>query len=439
MNDQSELEKQNRELAILNTIARELNKSLSLEETLNIALAQTAELLNLETGWIYLVDRENQKPILMATQNLPPGMKEHPEIMTGWCHCLRKFMDNDLGNSTNVDIENCSRLSKLDNGKSGLKYHASIPIISQHGKKHGVLNVASKDWKKLTPRQLKILNTIGDLLGIAVERSRLFQQIQKNKQIQIDAMKKELQIAHDMQMALLPGEPPPLEGAELAGTCIPAKEVGGDYYSYLYLGEGDNQLAIVIADVSGKGMQAATITLRFNEMLRYEARGLTNPTEILKGLDSSIGRSTPLEMFITAGIAVLDTNSMNISIASAANPVIHHYCRKDDEVRALEVNGLPLGLPGEVEVEEPFREMTLQPGEGDILVFASDGVEEARNAGGSFYGGKRLSRIIRHHATGGESSEQIRDGIVNDVHRFMDTASQTDDITVVVLKVLEKE
>lgn len=235
MNEKSELEKQNLELTILNTIARELNKSVSLEETLNTALAQTARLLDLETGWIYLIDQESGQPVLTATQNLPPGMLKNPGLMEGWYHCLKKFVNDDLKDSTNVDVATSSRLSKLAGGTSGLKYHASIPITSQHGKKHGVLNVASRDRQKLTPRQLRILNTIGDLLGIAVERSRLFQQIKRNKQIQIDAMKKELQIAHDMQMDLLPGKDPSLDGAELSGTCIPAREVGGDYYNYLYL------------------------------------------------------------------------------------------------------------------------------------------------------------------------------------------------------------
>lgn len=184
-------------------------------------------------------------------------------------------------------------------------------------------------------------------------------------------------------------------------------------------------------------MQAATITLGFNEMLKYEARGLINPRDILKGLDDSISRSTPMEMFITAGIGVLDLDHMSIDIASAANPRIYQYSGKEGKVRTLEINGLPLGLPWEVDAKEPFRETTVRLEDGDVLVFASDGVEEARNSEGLFYGGKCLSEIILDHAARGEGAGEIKQGIVNDVHRFMDDAPQTDHITVVMPKILQ--
>ncbi|MBD3178339.1 MAG: SpoIIE family protein phosphatase, partial [Candidatus Latescibacteria bacterium] len=384
MDDSPLLERRNRELAILNSIARELNATINLQETLEKALSETLDLLDLRTGWIYLLDEESGEPELAAVRNLPPGLKENPEVMKGWCHCLKRFSRDELPSAVNVDILSCSRLGQIKEGKDGLKYHSSIPLFTRKGKKLGILNIATQSWHKLSEEELRILNTMADFISIAVERSRLFEELQRRKQLEIDTMKRELQIAHDMQMALLPERPPRLEGVELSGVCKPSREVGGDYYSYLQL--DSRKLAIVISDVSGKGMQAATIAMRFNEMLLYESKEADQPVELLKKLDRSLLGRIPDEMFITAGIAVLDIRNRSLNIASAANPEIYLYSAGKEEVVGLEITGFPLGIFEEPEVEEPFknREINLNP--GDVVVFTSDGVEEARGSGGEFYG-----------------------------------------------------
>lgn len=436
MNDASALEKRNRELTILNSIARELNGTVNLDQTLRTALAQATELLDLETGWVFLLDEETGEPHLASSQNLPPGMVDNPEIMTGWCHCLNKYARGDLQAAVNIDLVTCSRLKKLDDGRNGLKFHSSIPLYTRDGLRLGILNIASGSWRKLTEDDLRILNTIAGFISIAVERSRLFEELQMRKQREIDVMKRELEIAHDMQMALLPKVPPELHGYELSGLCIPSSHVGGDYYNYLFLDDERKKLAVVIADVSGKEMQAATVAMRFNEMLRYEARGLVKPREILNGIDRSLIGRIPPNMFITAGILVLDTEDGIARIASAANPEIHYYSSADDSVRPLGITGFPLGMFEEAVSEEPFQsgEITLQ--KGDVVVLASDGVEEARNSKGEFYGTQRLSDIILDVCGRGLSAYDIREAIIENVKAFVEEAPQNDDITIVVLKVV---
>lgn len=432
MDDSPVLKKRNRELAILNSIARELNSTINLDETLEKALSQTLELLDLRTGWIYLINEENSEPKLACARNLPPGLEENPEVMEGWCHCLNRFAEGDLPSAVNVDMLTCSRLARIREGKNGLKYHSSIPLYTRAGKKLGILNIATQSWHKLSDDELRILNTMADFISIAVERSRLFEELQRRKQREIDTMKRELQIAHDMQMALLPDRPPEVEGIELAGICEPSREVGGDYYNYIRM--DDKRVAIVISDVSGKGMQAATIAMRFNEMLRYESSETDDPVEILKRLDRSLLGRIPENMFITAGIAVVDTEKKSLMIASAANPEIYHYSSEKREVQPLRVIGFPLGIMEEPEEEEPFksREIPLNP--GDAVVLTSDGVEEARDPEGEFYGGERLADVILGSCREEKSAEDIRDDIREDVRNFMRDSSQSDDITIIVLK-----
>ena len=173
-NEPEELRRLNHELSVLNAIARELNRSVNLGETLEFTLSQVAELLDLRTGWIWLLPENSSTPYLAAAQNLPPALANEPRRMdgSGYCYCLDTYKKGDLSGAANVNVLTCSRLKGLVDGTGGLRYHASVPLYAQD-KKLGVMNVASPGWRSLSPEDLRLLYTIGDLLSIAVERARL--------------------------------------------------------------------------------------------------------------------------------------------------------------------------------------------------------------------------------------------------------------------------
>ena len=170
-----DLERRNHELSVLNEIARELNRSVELGEALGFTLSQVAELLGLRTAWIWLIDDSSPEPYLAAARNLPPALADDPRRMdgSGYCYCLDTYKRGDLEGAANVNVLTCSRLDGLVDGTGGLRYHASIPLYAGD-KKLGVMNVASPEWRGLSPEDLQLLYTIGDLLAIAVERARLF-------------------------------------------------------------------------------------------------------------------------------------------------------------------------------------------------------------------------------------------------------------------------
>jgi two-component system NarL family sensor kinase len=171
--DAEKLRQRNRELSILNSIAQALNRSVVLDQALKAGLAQVADLLDLHTGWIWLLHEKTGESYLAAAQNLPPGLANNPHRMEGSCYCLDTYRAGDLNGAANVNVITCSRLRKLVDGTDGLRYHASIPLYA-HGRELGVLNVASTDWRELTQDDLRLLYTVGDLLSIAIERARLY-------------------------------------------------------------------------------------------------------------------------------------------------------------------------------------------------------------------------------------------------------------------------
>ena len=171
--DTEKLKRRNRELSILNAIAEALNREVDLNRALEVSLAQVARLLDLRTGWIWLLREDSGDSYLAATLNLPPALANAPQRMEGSCYCLDTFRTGDLDGAANLNVVTCSRLKWLEDGTRGLRYHASIPLYA-HGKQLGVLNVASPDWRQLSAADLRLLYTVGDLVSIAVERARLF-------------------------------------------------------------------------------------------------------------------------------------------------------------------------------------------------------------------------------------------------------------------------
>ncbi len=170
------MRRRNRELSILNTIAEALNREVDLTRALRTALIEVISLLGLNTGWIWLSHERTGESYLAALHNLPLALAKDPRRMEGDCYCLRTYREGDLEGAANVNVVTCSRLNKLVDGTDGLRYHASIPLYASGNKRLGVLNVASVDWRELSNDDLRILYTVGDLLSIAIESARLFEQ-----------------------------------------------------------------------------------------------------------------------------------------------------------------------------------------------------------------------------------------------------------------------
>ncbi len=197
--DTEKLQRRNRELSILKSIAEALNREVDLDRALQVALAQVVELFDVRTGWIWLLREDTGEPYLAAAQNLPPALADNPQRMEGSCYCLDTFRAGDLEGAANVNIITCTRLKGLIDGTAGLRSHASVPLYA-HGKRLGVLNVVSSDWRELSAEELRLLYTVGDLVGIAIERARLFA-----ASTQIGALEERNRLAREIHDTLVQG------------------------------------------------------------------------------------------------------------------------------------------------------------------------------------------------------------------------------------------
>jgi two-component system, NarL family, sensor kinase len=197
--DQASLLRHNRELFILNAIAESLNVSVDLEQTLKIALDQTAGLLDLEIGWIWLFHSTTGVAYLAASLNLPPHLIEHQVFMEGSCLCLDTFREEEREGTPSIHVLTCSRMCNVDNISSGVRFHASIPLKA-HDKMLGVLNLASQEKIDLSSDDLSMLYTVGDMLSIAIERACLFQQ-----SVEMGAVEERNRLAREIHDTLAQG------------------------------------------------------------------------------------------------------------------------------------------------------------------------------------------------------------------------------------------
>ena len=168
------LAQRNRELTILNAIAHQLNGSADLSAALTVALEQITAHFDLQTGWIWLLDEQSGKSYLAAARNLPSALADDPRSMEGDCYCLRTFRKGDLQGAANGNAVAGSRLDGRTAGTAGFRHHASEPLCARE-QKLGMLNVVSSDWQEIASEDLRLLETVGDMLGIAIERARLFE------------------------------------------------------------------------------------------------------------------------------------------------------------------------------------------------------------------------------------------------------------------------
>lgn len=161
-------------LNILNAIAQALNAETRLDKALETALSQVVKWFDLRTAWIWLIHPETEQPYFAAGYQLPPALLEKPELLTGTCYCLDAYLNSELDAVSNISEITCTRLKSLVGGIDDLRYHASVPLYARK-RKIGLMNVLSQHSQELDEDSLRILQTVGDMVGLAVERAQLFE------------------------------------------------------------------------------------------------------------------------------------------------------------------------------------------------------------------------------------------------------------------------
>jgi len=296
-----------------------------------------------------------------------------------------------------------------------------VPLQLQGKTKGAILLGGRANKMDYTDSDIEFIYSIGNLAIISLENKRLFEEeLEKQK------MEEELLIAKDIQRNLLPQKLPEYPGYDLSALNVSSKQVGGDYYDVIAL--DDENFILAIADVSGKGVPASLMMANIQAFLQVickqgmkieEATGLIND---LITSNSSEGR------FITFFWGIVNTKKNSFTYVNAGhNPPL---LLSDGKIKLLDKGGIILGVLKTV-VPYTFEEIKFK--KNDVLIMYTDGVSEAMSKDGEEFTERRLEEVSRQLKD--KSAEEILNGIKGEVQNFTEGNLQSDDITMIVMKI----
>lgn len=297
----------------------------------------------------------------------------------------------------------------------------SVPLLSQR-EVIGVLNVNNRNDNGIfTKADELLLSVLANFVVIAIEKAHMRERLIEQERFEAD-----LRVAREIQESILPGSLPTEEHWEFSARNVPARAVAGDFFDAIPL--PNNRTCVVLGDVCGKGVAAALYMARVLGYYRVVAQVRETAGEIMSFVNDLLAAEWSERTFVTATLCVFDNTTGRISFCSAGHPVPYLLRESLGKVMPVEVNhGLPLGI----ESGMPYESSEFQTLPGDTFVLYTDGITEAKDPGGDLFRDERLVRLMEAHRG---SADALAEKIMTAVVAFADTAPQSDDLTLVVIK-----
>ena len=403
------------EKEVLLEVANALATPLDLEDVIQVILRTLRQVVNYEAAAIYLLDPQSQALRMVKEVGYPSGSEEAFGLQVG-----QGIVGWVAKTGEAVIVPDVAHDERYVAARSSTRSELALPLKLE-GRTIGVFNLENDHVDAYHEGHLELVSAFGALAATAVQRAQLTRELLERRRLE-----KELAIAREIQLSFLPKSNPTIPGFELAGAALPHDEVGGDYYDFIRVSE--NRIGLAIADVSGKGIPAALIMAGFRMSLLAEIRNEFALRAVMRKVNSLLYESTDRDKFVTAFYGVLDFRNRMLIFSNAGHnpPILRH---DDGQIEYLPEGGVALGVLPDAHFDE--RPIALRP--GDVLVMYTDGVSEAESPTGEQLGTERLEQCIARLAD--RSAEAIVQGLVDEVSRWAGARGQTDDLTLLVLKV----
>ncbi len=299
----------------------------------------------------------------------------------------------------------------------------AIAPLMRHNQTRGYIFAAKRNNSVFDDEDKKAISTYADYASLAFENAKLF-----SESIEKERMKKELEVAREIQYKIVPLETPLCKNLQIAARFRPAHEVGGDYYDFFQI--SDHKLGFVVADVSGKGISAAFIMAEVKGVFASLAKIISSPKELLIRANEILKHSMDKKSFVTAVYGVIDYRLGKVNFARAGHtPVI---VVRNNFAERLTPNGIGLGLDNGINFNQFITELEILLNNNDILALYSDGITESKNGKLEDYGQDRFEKVLIDNRN--LHVEGISDKIVSELDNYSKDNIQHDDITLVLFK-----
>jgi serine phosphatase RsbU (regulator of sigma subunit) len=286
----------------------------------------------------------------------------------------------------------------------------------------GVRQLAAGDFKARVP-----VRSRDEFGSLATAFNQMAADLERHQALVVEQerLRRELELSRLIQTEMLPRNPLRLGAAEIKGVSIPAREVGGDFFNYFALADG--RLALLVGDVSGKGVSAALLMANVQATLRARLPHEAGLATLAAELDREIDETTPGAVYLTLFLGILDSARHELRYVNAGhNP--QFVVRAGGGVDAMPATGLPIALyPG-----QPYTESVVKVADGDMIFFYTDGLTEAENDAGDMFGPDKLQAILERERTGGV--DDILQHVEDEIRAFRGASEPLDDATMMVLR-----
>jgi sigma-B regulation protein RsbU (phosphoserine phosphatase) len=407
--------RQARILVLLNEIARELSSILNVDELLNRVAELLRKLIDYQMFSILLLDSSGEKLQHRFSLRFNENIHLKHEVPLG-----RGIVGQAAETKQAILAPDVSKDSRYIQANPETRSELAVPLIYKD-KVIGVLDLEHTRRGFFTDDHRRTMMTLAAQVAIAIENARLYEEIARQER----RLERDLALARELQMRLLPQTLPKLAHLELAAKFVPARAIGGDLYDFIPYSL--SRLGIVIGDVSGKGAPAAIYAALVSGILRSHAPIEPGPAEMLRAVNLSLAERRIEAQFVSLIYAVWDDQHRTLLVSNSGLPrPIHVQAGKN---HVIEATGLPLGLFDDANYDE-FR-FKMKP--GDMFVFFSDGILDARNRRGELFGRGRVEKLVAECAL--NSADCVVETLFKAVAEHSAGVETFDDQTVVAIKV----
>ncbi len=416
-------ERKMREVASLQNLSRAISGELNADKLAKLTTELILQVTGSNYAWIELFEQDGKRLKVAAAKNL--SVRDIQKLDKG---ILKEFDAHILRDRKPLAFNELNK----DLGQKyffGLNISlgslVGVPILGINNQFFGILYAAKSASFGFDPDDVNLLEAFANQVAIALENAHLLQ-----KSLERERLERELQIAREVQLRLLPQNKPHLNHYAVETLTITAYEVGGDYYDFI--SKSNEHLDIVIGDVSGKGTSAAFYMAETKGIIQSFAQYYHSPLEILSHTNRVLSESLEKKSFITLLVAHIDVQNHQMRFARAGHCPVLQYNAAEHKVHLLQPPGIAVGLDHGAIFDRMLEEyrIALQP--GDVFLFYTDGLSEAMNKHNEEYGEERLAKVVRqnHHLP----LEQLKQTIIDDVFRFTGRRELHDDLTLILLK-----
>jgi serine phosphatase RsbU (regulator of sigma subunit) len=413
-----------KEVSSLHNLSRATSGEFNFEKLVRLVIEMSSEVIESSFTWLEINDENNDKLYVAASKNLTD--KEISVLNKKSKHGISSQIITSKQTLVVNDISKHNEYKSIRDWKSGIGSFTGIPLMAVNGQVLGILFAAKTESFGFDHDDVNMLEAYANQAAIALENANLLKD-----SFERERMEKELQIAREVQLRLLPQETPQFENIQIETLTITAYEVGGDYYDFY--SDSDSHLGLIIGDVSGKGTSAAFYMAETKGIIQSLAGSFSSPKDILINTNKILYKSMEKKSFISLLAAQIYTNPGMIKFARAGHCPVIYYNAKKKSASILQPEGMAVGLDEGAVFNKLLEESKFNVSKNDIIAFYTDGLSEARNKDNEEFGEERLCEIIKSNSH--LNADQLKKVVIDEILSFLDGQNLHDDLTLILVKI----